>query len=411
MFPGVKPSTSLKGQNHLTMPGDGSVKVFRAINELEEVRAAWETWPGNRDSEMESYLDFLQANPSILRPHVIVVYRSGQPDAMLVGRIDKGKVVCRLGYFHLDLPARTLCFVYGAFRGSESLENSTILVASVMESLRDGEADVAYMNFLREDSDLFRQSVAQPSLFCRDYARIRQPHFAIKLPGSAEEYHKGLSSNARWQAKSKQKKLMKDFAGDVEVRCFKDKSEVEILAQDAERIAKMSYQRGLGVGFADSPSMRDALRLKAERGWLRAYVLYLGKKPAAFWIGDINGATFGSDFLAYDTEFAKYSPGMFLIVKVIEGFCDAKSDGVTTIDFATGHAQYKEALSNEGWQEIAVNIFAPTAKGMLLNLVRSSVGWIDQIAKNVLARTTLLNRIKKAWRNHAKPKQAMNEVS
>lgn len=185
-------------------------------------------------------------------------------------------------------------------------------------------------------------------------------------------------------------------------------SEIENLAAEVERLASRSYQRGLGAGFSDTPKVRNQLRLKAERGWLRGYVLYLGGKPCAFWIGDINRGTFGSDYLGYDPDFAKHSPGMYLIMRVIEGFCDGHREGVTTVDFGPGHAQYKEVLSNREWREASVYIFAPTLKGISLNLVRGAMGGMDQIAKKALARTNLLRKIKKAWRNHATPKQSVH---
>ena len=387
------------------MSDEVCVRILRTIPALETIRQAWESWPGNRDSEMESYLRHLQSSGVTERPHVIMVEREGKPDAILVGRIDRGQISCRLGYLHLDLTARILCFVYGAFRGNASRENSVLMVNSVMDSLKAGEADVAYMNYLREDSELFRLSIEKPGPLCRDYVRIRQPHFATRLPNSVEEFYRGLSSSARWQAKSRQKKLTKDFAGDVKIRCFREVAELESLFQDAEEVAKTSYQRGLGVGFADTPAMRNGLRLKAERGWLRGYVLYLGGRPSAFWIGDVNDDTFGSDYLGYNAQLGKHSPGMYLTLKVIEGFCEDSREGVRAVDFATGHAQYKEVLSNQQWRETCVHIFAPTLKGVSLNLTRTLIGGLDQTIKKALSSTGLLQKIKKGWRARARPQE------
>jgi len=386
---------------------EATIRTLRSVAELEQLRRAWNSWPGNRDSEMDSFLMFLESNPGTVRPHVLVVYREGRPDAILVGRIDLGHISCRLGYLQLNLPAKILCFVYGALRGSPSKENCDLIVSSILQSLSDREADVAYMNFLRQDSDLCQLAMKKPGVLSRDYIRITQPHFAITLPATVEEFYRGLSSGARWQAKTKLKKLLKDFGGNVNVRCFRDVSELDAMIRNVEQVAKKSYQRGLGVGFVDKPETREHLRLKAERGWLRGYVLYVAERPLAFWIGDINQNTFGSDYLAYDAEFGKYSPGMVLITKVIEGFCDGNREGVSAVDFATGHAQYKEVLSNQRWSEVSVYICAPSAKGIGLNMVRSFIGGMDQAIKKALAHTTLLQKIKKAWRNHAKPKEAL----
>jgi len=389
------------------MSGDTSIRVLRTEAELEALRDFWESTSGNRDSEIESYLTFLRSNPGSVRPHVIAVYRDGKPDAILVGRIDNDSIRCRLGYLRFDLPAKILCFVYGALRGNPSRENCALIVRSVQDSLSAREADAAYMNFLRQDSDLCRFSLGEPGLLSRDHIQAAQPHFAATLPATVDEFYKGLSSGARWQTKSKQKKILKTFGEQVKIRCFREVSELDVMVQDLEQVAKKSYQRGLGVGFVDGPESRKSLQLMASKGRLRAYVLYLADKPCAFWIGDINQHTFGSDSLAYDAEFAQYSPGMFLILKVIEGFCDGHREGVNSVDFATGHAQYKEVLSNQEWIETCVYIFAPTIKGIYLNLTRTIIGWIDNMVKKALSSMGLLQRIKKAWRARVRPQEAV----
>jgi hypothetical protein len=383
------------------------VRVLTSLPELEEIRRVWESWPGNRDSEIDTYLKFLQLNPGTVRPHVLVVDREGRPDAILVGRIDHSFISCRLGYLQLKLPAKILYFVYGALRGNPSEENCDLIVGSILKSLSDKEADVAYMNFLREGSDLCRQVVQRPSLVCRDHLQVSEAHYAVALAATADGFYKGLSSGARWQTKNKQKKLLKEFAGEVKIRCFRDVSGLEEMVRDVEQVAKKSYQRGLGVGFVDSSNTLEQLKFKAQRGWLRAYILYLRERPCAFWIGDINEKTFGSDYLAYDAEFAKYSPGMFLILKVIEGFCDGTHEGVTAVDFATGHAQYKEVLSNQEWLEKSFYIFAPTPKGISLNLARTLVSGMDVKIKKALSGTGLLRKIKKGWRARVRPQEAV----
>jgi hypothetical protein len=388
------------------MADEVSVKILRAITELETIRQVWESWPGNRDSEMESYLAFLRSNPKTVRPHVLVVYREGRPDAILVGRIDRGRLTCRMGYLRVSPRAQIMCFVYGAFRGAPSNENCDLMVSEILRSLSQGEADVAYMNFLRQESDLCELAMKKPGLLSRDYVRVTQPHFAARLPATVEEYYRSLPAGGKGFNKARHKKLLKDFAGRIRIKCFREAAEIDAMAQDVEKVARTSYQRGLGVGFMDSPEMRDGLRLMASKGWLRAYVLYLAERPCAFWIGDINQGTFGSDHIGYDTELGKYSPGMFLTTKVIEGFCDGNHEGVTEVDFGPGNAQYKEILSNQRWWETALYIFAPSLKGISLNLLRSSIVGIDQAIKKALKRTNLLQRIKKHWRAHATPKEA-----
>ena len=92
--------------------------------------------------------------------------------------------------------------------------------------------------------------------------------------------------------------------------------------RDAEELARRSYQRGLGVGFTSSPQMRQRLEFEAAKGWLRGYVLYFEEKACAFWIGSLYQGTFYSDFIGYDADYAKFSPGLYLVINALEELSD-----------------------------------------------------------------------------------------
>ena len=136
------------------MESEVHVRVLKTVPELEEVRAVWQSWGGNRDSEMESYLTLVRTNPETLRPHVVVVYRQGRPDSILVGRIDKGQIRCKLGYFEMGFGARIVRFGNGALRGNPSEENCELLVKEILLSLSLGEADAAHLSYLRKGQTL-----------------------------------------------------------------------------------------------------------------------------------------------------------------------------------------------------------------------------------------------------------------
>jgi CelD/BcsL family acetyltransferase involved in cellulose biosynthesis len=222
----------------------------------------------------------------------------------------------------------------------------------------------------------------------------------MSLPSSGEEFWLRFSpkvrKNRRWQAK----KLLNDHSGKVRIDCFTKTSEFERMIQEVEQVAKKTYQRGLGVGFVDSEDVRERLSLKAEKGWLRTYVLYVADLPCAFWSGTLYHREFHSDFMGYDPDYGKYSPGMYLIIHVIEDFCKRSGEGeVAAIDFGLGDAQYKEILGNLTWQDVSFYVFAPTPRGIALNALRTPIKFLDQWSKNLLARTKLLQKVKRTWRH------------
>ena len=176
------------------------------------------------------------------------------------------------------------------------------------------------------------------------------------------------------------------------------------MVRDIEEIAKKTYQRGLGVGFIDSPEMRNRLRFEAERGWLRAYVLYLSDRPCAFWVGRLYRNAFHSEFMGYDPCYSRYSPGMFLIMRVLEDLCGGNgSEKIEEVDFGLGDAQYKEVLGNREWLDTSLYLFGPNLKGIGLSFLRTPIMAIDAIARAALEGTSFLPRIKRAWRNIVRP--------
>ena len=59
------------------------------------------------------------------------------------------------------------------------------------------------------------------------------------------------------------------------------------LLEDMRQVAAHAYQRGLGVNDLEGPTNSALLALAREKGWLRAWVLYLDDQPVAFWWGTV----------------------------------------------------------------------------------------------------------------------------
>jgi hypothetical protein len=379
------------------MSSDVNMCVLRSLSEIEQIRPVWESWPGNPESDLDFYVNIVKSSRETVRPHILVASRDGRPDAVLVGRFDRRRIPLRLGYLRFIVTANVLFFVGGPLRGNESIENCRLFIQEIRASLSRGEADAAYFHHLPIESYLYSLVRKTPGFVTRDHVRETQPHFSRRIPESVEEFHRSLSPY--FKRKQKANKLVKDFPDGVTVRCYSDVSELDKMIHDAEHVARKSYQRGLGVGFADSLEERERLTLKAQKGWMRSYILYLGEQPVAFWIGDMRSTTFGSDYLGHDPDFGKYSPGLYLILKVMEDLCSR----VAEVDFAPGKAEYKQGLSDRQWEEASIYIFAPSLQGIKLNLTRLCTVGVHIAAKRVLESTGFLSRIKKAWRARLNP--------
>jgi Acetyltransferase (GNAT) domain len=382
------------------LTGNLDIRIARDFAEVETLRDAWSRWPGHRDSEIDFYLMILRSYPEVLRPHVIALYRNGQPEAILIGRLEEKKLAFRVGYLTLFRPkARCLDFIYDGLRGNASPENTEILFREVMNCLEGGEADLALLEFVPIDSVLYRFSQTLPGFLGRDRSPSQTGHESLKLPANIEELYKRMSSKRRSEVRRKAKKFVAQAAGGINIVCYRQPEQLDRLFQDVEEIAKKTYLRGLGTGFEDNPLVRARLELCARKGWLRAYVLYIGDRPCAYWIGMLCGKTLYGEYVGYDPEYRLLSPGMFVMLNVIETFCNGSSgDVVREVDFGFGNAEYKSALCNSNSVEASVFVFAPTFKGLRLKLIRSATRVADQVARKAVGRGNWLQKIKKAWR-------------
>jgi CelD/BcsL family acetyltransferase involved in cellulose biosynthesis len=109
--------------------------------------------------------------------------------------------------------------------------------------------------------------------------------------------------------------------------------------------------------------------------------------------------TFHGGYLAFDPAYKRFSIGMFLMRRVIDRLCDHNvADVIEEIDFGLGDAQYKQVLGNRSWQNATVYIFGPSLRGLALNVLRTPIVLMDQLAKRALDKAGRLQQIKKVWR-------------
>jgi hypothetical protein len=371
------------------------VGVLRTLPEIEEIRREWESWPGHRDSDIDMFSAVVASNPEALRPHVIVAYRDGRPDAILIGRIDLTTLPIRIGYWQLPAPqVRLLTFVIGAQRGNSSPEVSELLLREVLESLRREEADLGRLDFLRVDTPLYRLARTLPGILGRDHRPVPQPQWSMELSKTYEEVLKGLSHELRKELRRTTKRIQAEF-GSVEVKCFERPDEVEAMLCDIECIAAKSYQRRIGVGFHSTDLKRQLLLFMAKKGWLRTYVLYVEAKPCAFSLGCLYDGIFYSDDTAFDPDFSKYSPGTVLQARVLEDLCARQARG---IDFGPGDALYKARFGTTRYEQASLYLYPPTMRGVALNSLRTLSALVNETSKTLASRTGLLSWIKGEWR-------------
>jgi len=399
----MRASSAIKGNNTANREQANSAavvnlrtRIVTTIEEIEQLRKFWTSFEGHRDGDIDFYLSYIQSSANTLRPHVIVLYRNGEPTALLAGRLDLGRVDYQLGYLRTpSVHSRALMFM--GFRGEQTQENCTPIIESLLQTLEIGDADYAQIPTIH-DSGIYRVALQLPTFLCRDHLPELSQNYILRISGDFKQVYSRLSSNLREQIRRKKKKISADFNGDAKFICYTQPSDLETVVPQIEEVARKSYQRALGVGFSNTEAMRRRLEFCAAKGWLRIFVAYLGGRPTGFSIGTVCNKTYTSDFLGYDPQYRDYSVGTVLQSALIETCCQ---EGVQVVDFSAGYADYKRRFGNDSMTVARVYVFAPCLKGIYLNAIKTAAAAFNRTGKYILASGGLLPKIKRVLRSRA----------
>ena len=379
--------------------GDSQVRlrILKAVGEFEEIRDNWLAWSDGLGADLDFFLIQLRHRSAAVRPHVIVVYRNGNPDCMLLGWLDQGTESFKLGPFALfRSEARILRFVYGGFIGNQSRANSEVLMCEIMRSLREREAQAVEFSPLRVDSPLCDLAKRWPGIFCRDHFTPAQTHRYVSLPASFDNFFRGLSRKSRRDVQRHARMLERDFPGRARLQSVRSECDVEEFARKADEISQKTYLRAIGAGFINNLETREMLRAAAQKAALRACLLYIGDRPVAFAGGIIVNRTLYAMFTGYDPGFKQYSLGIQTMIALIKDLFEP-GECPLRVDAGHGDHPYKRALFQSSWEERPVWIFAPTAKGISLSVFKLVSTLLSSFAARLLAKSHHLRRIKKIW--------------
>lgn len=386
-----------------------SVRILESATEFEELRNTWSAWSNCPEADIDFFSIHLRHAPGVVRPHVMVVYRDGRPDCMLVGWLHQGSVDFRVGSFALFRShARLLCFVNGGFLGNQSRENSRLLVREIIKLLHNDEAEAAEFSQLKADSHVYDFARRGPNVFCREHFAPVQTHRYLDLPASFDEFLRSLSRKSRQQFTRYASMLVRDFPGKVSFQSVGSECDVEDFAFKTDEISQKTYQRAVGAGFVNNAEMRDILRAAAQKGALRACLLYINERPVAFASGILSKRTLYGTFTGYDPAFKKYRPGFQTLMRLIQESFESRAE-LSRVDAGSGDLPYKRALFHSSWKESPVWIFAPSAKGLNLHVRKAVSTLLHCIAMWLLARSGRLRKIKKMWRRYVLSNQGFRQ--
>src|ERR1700745_3167017 len=74
-----------------------TVQTIRDLNEIECVREVWKSLQKTRDSNVDFFSGIVRSRGNGCRPHVLVLRRNGEVEALLVGLRHRTKFPIRIG--------------------------------------------------------------------------------------------------------------------------------------------------------------------------------------------------------------------------------------------------------------------------------------------------------------------------
>jgi CelD/BcsL family acetyltransferase involved in cellulose biosynthesis len=221
----------------------------------------------------------------------------------------------------------------------------------------------------------------------------------VSLPASLEEF---IEQKLGWRTRKGVRRTIrlmeKDFPGEVRCACFAAPDGVGKCFEEAVKIARKTYQWGLGVGFRDGEEHRKRLTLEAEKGWLRGYILYVKNEPVAFWICTVYQDIAYTGYTGYDPNWSRYRVGIFLLLRFVEDMC---RQNVKQLDFGLGTAPYKEEFADTKFDEAIISVFRFGLRGISLNMLRLLTQGPAELVRTLLLRLRLEQKVKKFWRSSA----------
>ena len=380
--------------------GERRLRVLRSTSELAPARDAWLRLQGD---EIVTDPDFFEAtllDPVVVRPHVVVLERGGDAEAMLVGRIEELRLTSRLGYRTVYAPkVRSITIVNGGVLGAVDEDAFRDLLDSVRASLADGEADIAMFRYLPIESPFYRIASTEPPFLARQHVRDSEVRWETELPASLEELLSGHSGRTRRNLRSYARKLEETYDGRLEVRRYTSPEGIDDFFRDVEVVAPKTYQGALGVALRDTPVQRARTRLCLERGWFRGYVLALDGQPSSFQYGELYRGRFRLGRPGYDPALSHLRIGTYLLLQVLDELCS--DDETRLVDFGIGDAEFKERFGTTSFREGNVLVYTPSLRGARINLTRTALESGIRAAKRIASRGKLAASLKRRSRRSA----------
>lgn len=375
--------------------------LYSKIEDLDKLEKSWRRLQAEAplydpNGDFDHYLTVLQSKKETLSPFVVSIECDGQIEGLLVGRLDREKIVSSIGYkkiFGLELVC--LNIIYGGVLLSSGFNEYKELLDFVRNKCKTKGIDIINFNMVDAESQLYKYIISYYKWPAREIFGLRQKHFRIEFRESFKDYFLSLSKNTRKNIKKYSNRFEKEFQGRYRIQKFFD-GNIEELIDYCSKVHNKTYKKGLGVGLEDVELTIKRFKLAEKKGWNHSRVLFIDDEPAAYQIGYLYKEGFFGMGKGFDPKYSQFRIGNYHFFKMLEDLFNLET--VKFVDFGFGDAEYKEIFGNSHWDEINVSIYPKNFKNMWIILLRTWISILDRTGRLVVKKLDIEKRIKKLWR-------------
>lgn len=226
------------------------------------------------------------------------------------------------------------------------------------------------------------------------YAPNQFTHFFTDLRGGADAAFRGMSSKTRSTLARKVRKFADFSGGQIDWRVYQTPDDMETFHGIAREVARKTYQERLfDSGLPESEAFRREMLDLASRDQVRGFVLFHSERPVAYLYTPAPEGLLVYDYLGYDPEFARWSPGSVLQYLALEQICAEQKFPLYCWGF--GYSQTKEIFSTRQLLAADVYYFRPTVRNLTAVTLHHAVERTSATVGSILDRLNLKRTIKR----------------
>jgi len=385
--------------------GSGVLRVTtaRTVDEVEALRPSWVALQaGDLTTDIDYYLTLGRFHPEVVRPHALLIERGEMPVALLAGHVHEGWLVHRIGPWDAYRPTvRSLTVAYRGFVGERSPETIGAVLSELRQALDEREVDAVALRYLALDDPLYEAARAAGPPHRREHFLRHRPHWSMTIGESLEETLSGRSAKTRENIRRSARRLENEFGDRLRLEVITDPAEAPRLFADIDAIAARAYQYESDMLFRNAELERQLAVLGLNRGWYRAHVLYVDRRPIAFWTGFSYGGAFGwRGATGYIPEFGRFSPGTYVLVKLLEDL--SRDPSVCVFDMGGGDVEYKRYFGDFRWEEKDVRLLGPGLRNLAVGSIGSSVNAVHGCLRRAEAASGRQGSVTRLWQRRLK---------